>query len=132
MPDSCGGNLRNSSGDIVIDVYKTKISSQRGLRLTDANSILLLAVICSYIPQIARVRDATSSFGLSTTYLTCHALFSTAQLASMILSAGRTWPSRKHRIFTEIYRGHLRGMKALGGVLGLLQILAQSACSIVL
>lgn len=99
---------------------------------TNVNSILLLAIICSYTPQIIRLRYAASSSGLSATYLMLHALFSTAQLSCTLHSVAFIWPSYERPIFKEINQGHLRGMEAFGGILGLLQIFVQWACSIVL
>lgn len=98
--------------------------------LTDARSLLPLAIICSYAPQILRLRYHASDLGLSPIYLLRNTLFSTAQLSDMIFSAAYIWPGKPESVVDLISNGRLKGVKAFGGILGLLQISAQWACSV--
>jgi len=98
-------------------------------------SLLLIAVVGAYVPQISQLRNLPSTHGIAPNYILFQAITSNTQLSSALILHAYVWPSvrsltAKDPAFEQIARGRLKGLAAYGAVLGLLQVFAQWCCSI--
>jgi hypothetical protein len=84
------------------------------------------------MPQIACIVGRGSTRGLSPYYLLFNALYSNIQLAHALLFASYAYPTDTEPVLGLIGDGRLKGFEAFGGILGLLQVAVQWACSITL
>lgn len=83
----------------------------------------------AYVPQIASIVSQGSQ-GLSLYFLLFNAIYSNIQYAHTLLHTSYAYPTDKEPVLQLIGDGRLRGSAALGGILGLLQVAIQWACSI--
>ena len=80
------------------------------------NSILLLAIICSYIPQIHCIITKSSTWGIASNYILFNTLFTASQLTLILYLSGYGFPALEC-----IGSNKLKGLDAYGAVLGLVQ-----------
>src|ERR1700712_1745404 len=87
-------------------------------------SSLLLAIGIAYIPQIKRIVSHRSTQGISPLFLLFGALCCNLQLANTLFSSAYGWPTvdTTKTVLGLIHSGRLRGFKAFGAVLGLIQV----------
>ena len=90
-----------------------------------------MLTVCSYIPQIVRLRQDTTSRGISPYYVLFNVFFSTAQFSELLLCAAFAWPTAARPVLEQIGDGSLKGLEAFGAVLGLLQAFVQWLCSFI-
>lgn len=100
----------------------------------DKNSILSLAIVLSYLPQITRIMRHGSIKGISSWFFGFGALYTNIQLAYTLLLCARGWPKENPRgaVLELIGDGSLRGIAAIGAVFGLVQIAILWFCSLIL
>ena len=70
------------------------------------------------------------SQGLSPYFLLFNTIYSNIQFAHALLAASYAYPTEKEPVLQLIGDGRLRGAAAFGGILGLLQVAMQWACSV--
>lgn len=80
-------------------------------------SVLLLAIICSYIPQLHRIITKGSTWGIAPNYILFNTLFAASQLTLILYLSGYGFP-----VLECIGSNKLKGLNAYGAVLGLIQI----------
>lgn len=125
------GTLRNSPLDITIDLEV--ITTHLRFRQTNPfSSVLLVAITAAYLPQIARIVTLGSTQGLSPYFVLFNAIYSNIQFAHALLFAAYAYPTTEEPVLALIGDGKLTGSRAFGGILGLLQVALQWACSITL
>lgn len=124
------GNLRNSPFDIAIDL-RVLISS-RSEHWNNEHRLVIIALALANLPQIIRLNTGSSTKGLSPYFLLFNAIYSNLQLAHALLLAGYGYPTTETPVLALIGSGAVTGMKALGGILGLLQVTCQWICSMML
>lgn len=91
----------------------------------NASSVLLIALITSYIPQFHRIITRGSTLGISPSSVLFNVLFTTTQLTMVLLfSFYRLEDLRKNRDPSTI--------GVFGGLLGIMQTLVQWLCSIIM
>lgn len=95
-------------------------------------SVLSVAIVVAYVPQINRVFRLESCRGLSPYFVLFHGLFSNAQLAQTLLYSAFTYTNDREPVLEIIGDGRLKGTAALGGVFGLIQVAIQWTCAITL
>jgi hypothetical protein len=108
------GKLKNGPFDIVID------------------SLLLLAIAGAYAQQAYRIVSRGNTHGLSVNFILFHAIYSNAHFANTLLFTAYAYPNDVTPVLGLIGDGYLKGSKAFGAILGLLQVGMQWACSIIL
>jgi hypothetical protein len=89
-------------------------------------SLLLVAIVGAYMPQISELWTLPSTHGISPNYILAQAIMSNTQLSSALMLHAYGWPSAKSPALEQ----NARGLAAYGAVLGLLQVFAQWCCSI--
>ncbi len=127
------GHLLNTEGDILFDKSVSLLECEcTMLTHTDALSVLLLCVLLAYLPQYLCSLLKGSTEGISPYYVLSQALFSNAQLSYALLMSAYIYPNDREPVLRTIASGSLRGRDAWGGMLGLLQVAMQWACSVIL
>jgi hypothetical protein len=93
-------------------------------------STLLLSIVIAYTPQVTKIISHRSSQGLSPLFLLFGALCCNLQLTNTLLLVSHAWPNDRERVLDLIHSRKLKGFKAFGAVLGLIQAALQWACSV--
>ena len=83
--------------------------------------------MASYVPQFHRIVARGSHFGLSPYYVLLGFIFSTTHLANILLLSSYRYP-----VLECIADGDLEGAAAFGALLGLVQVVLQWLCSMML
>ena len=86
----------------------------------------------AYSPLLGRSVKTPYRNELSPYYLLLHAVLNSIQLTAALLIVAFAKPKHGESILRQINDGRLHGLRALGSILGLLQITAQWACSMVM
>ena len=125
------GNLRNSPLDVTIDL-EVLTTQPRFHQTNPFSSVLLVAIVAAYLPQIARIVRHGSTQGISPYFVLFNAIYSNIQFAHALLFAAYAYPTTEESVLALVGDGKLTGSGALGGILGLLQVALQWSCSITL
>jgi hypothetical protein len=88
-------------------------------------SILLIALMAAYCPQIHRIITSETVDGISPYFWLFNIIYSNVQLGNALLLAAYSWPNDRDPVLQDIADGYLRGEEAFGAILGFGQIAIQ-------
>jgi len=118
------GNLRNSPLDVAIDL-EVLTTQPRFHQTNPLSSVLLVAIVAAYLPQIASIVRHGSTQGTSPYFILFNAIYSNIQFAHALLFVAYVYPTTEEPVLALVGDVKLIGSRALGGILGLLQVALQ-------
>ena len=94
-------------------------------------SLLLILAVYAYVPQMITLKASSSTAGISAYYVLFNMLFNDANLSTMLLCATYAWPNGSQPVLEQVNDGNLKEREAFGAILGVLQLLAQWLCAMI-
>jgi hypothetical protein len=100
-----------------------------GLTMYKIYSTLLFAIFLSSLPQVVRIVRLGRTEGIATWFPVFGSLYSNIQLAESLILCARAWPSDEYDEPVLVLIGYhrLRGIAAVGAILGVAQVALQWA-----